>query len=133
MVGKKVSVKLGAKLRLQALSHQVFRPGCSEVPRHIQSDLKRVSFFPRPGLDAEQVKFDRQAALVRSDVGVDAARVGGQDAARLRVEFGDRALSGLAGPEPTGFDIHVERRAPNDFGKLSAPQAPAEFHLPEAV
>ena len=71
--------------------------------------------------------------MVRSDVGVDPARVGGEDGARLRVELGNRALNGLAGPEPTGFDIHVERRAPNDFGKLSAPQTPAEFHLPEAV
>ena len=119
------------------------RPGQPDLVPGVVSRTREEETGPAPnhrllrptaGLDARQLELHRQIVGVGVDVGVDAVRIGREDALALGV---------VAGPLPVveGAAIHHEPRpgvvveglGAEDLREAAFPPPPPKFHLPQAV
>ncbi len=64
---------------------------------------------------------------------IHAARIGFKDSARCRIDETEIAFGGATETERAELFVDIDGGRTEDFGKLPAPDAPQQIHLPEPI
>src|SRR5579859_598663 len=121
-----------SQLRDEVRAYDFRLPVAAQVPSHHLGPLDGIGNLPGFGFETQDSEFDREVVLALLDGGVDAARVGFEDAPAVRRQRlegrGRRAMHSQAARKAVGF----ERDFAEDLAQPPRSDAPVEFHLPQA-